>query len=137
MEHWANKYIGIPYKRRGRGMDGMDCWGLLISVMEEHGIEVPELNVSNPALMEDNETDALAKGWHRVNGDHAQALDVVRLNTMHKGRIIPFHVGVHVDHDKILHIDGFGIGSACVEERKSGGMKWRILETYRASRFMQ
>lgn len=32
-----NKYLGIPYKHRGRDMTGLDCYGLIIAVYKDFG----------------------------------------------------------------------------------------------------
>jgi len=32
---WAAQYIGIPYRKHGRGRDGCDCWGLIDLVLRE------------------------------------------------------------------------------------------------------
>ena len=39
---WVNKYIGIPYRFGGYGMDGSDCWGLVRMIQRiEYGRELP------------------------------------------------------------------------------------------------
>lgn len=32
---WVSPYVGLPYKDRGRGPDGWDCWGGVRMVMHE------------------------------------------------------------------------------------------------------
>jgi cell wall-associated NlpC family hydrolase len=38
-----NKYLGIPYKHRGRTLEGLDCYGLIISVYKDLGFELFDL----------------------------------------------------------------------------------------------
>ena len=38
---FANAVVGVPFKSRGRGRDGWDCWGLVIALYREcFGIEL-------------------------------------------------------------------------------------------------
>lgn len=44
MNHWATKYVGLPYCLGGRERDGVDCWGLVRLVYrEERGVLLPDL----------------------------------------------------------------------------------------------
>lgn len=35
--------VGVPYKVHGRGMDGMDCYGVVIEFMRRAGIDFPDV----------------------------------------------------------------------------------------------
>jgi len=37
-----NKYLGIPYLNRGRTMEALDCWGLIIAVYKDLGFALPD-----------------------------------------------------------------------------------------------
>lgn len=42
MEHWTEKYLGIPFKVQGRTLQGLDCWGLFCLIYKErYNIELP------------------------------------------------------------------------------------------------
>ncbi|MFA6635682.1 MAG: NlpC/P60 family protein [Candidatus Omnitrophota bacterium] len=34
------KYIGVPYRHGGRGMSGLDCWGLVKNVYKDLGYQL-------------------------------------------------------------------------------------------------
>ncbi len=36
----VEKYLGIPYRHRGRDLSGLDCYGLIISIFEDAGISL-------------------------------------------------------------------------------------------------
>jgi len=35
------KYLGMPYKIKGRSIDGCDCYGFVRLVLSDHGIQIP------------------------------------------------------------------------------------------------
>ena len=35
-----SKYLGIPYRHRGRGLNGFDCYGLIIAIYGDVGIRL-------------------------------------------------------------------------------------------------
>ena len=36
----VDKYLGIPYRHRGRALDGLDCWGFLKFVYADLGVRL-------------------------------------------------------------------------------------------------
>ena len=104
MEHWTDKYLNIPYKPKGRSMQGLDCWGLVQAIYSK------ELFVVLPGFLEDYDdisrsqvSTAISKNmrdWFEVEKGQEQAFDVVVLNI----RGLPTHVGVLVDPEKKLFI---------------------------------
>lgn len=40
---WPARYVGTPYRERGRDFDGFDCWGLVVhGYRDEFGVDVPD-----------------------------------------------------------------------------------------------
>ena len=39
----TEKYLGIPYRHRGRSLKGLDCWGLVVLVYKDFGIDILDL----------------------------------------------------------------------------------------------
>lgn len=43
----VNKYIGVPFVDKGRDPEtGLDCWGLIVAVLNDMGITIPDYNIS-------------------------------------------------------------------------------------------
>jgi len=42
MAHWSDDLIGLPWKEKGRGREGTDCWGLVrLAFAEKRKIGLP------------------------------------------------------------------------------------------------
>ena len=132
MDHWVNRYVGIPYIRGGRGHAGCDCWGLIQLVCRERrGIRIPDMAADRPADAEGIDEAALVEGWAEVPLHATEPFDVVRMNTLLRGRPVPFHVGIFATPDLVLHTDAFGQGRSVVEDARQGGFQWRLIKAYR------
>ena len=98
---WQNKYIGIPYKEKGRDLTGIDCWGLLRLVYsEEFDIELPSF------VSEYTENDTLSiqelvaqckEGWEVLDKPTPGCLVLFRVLGTES------HVGVAVSDTYFLH----------------------------------
>ena len=99
-----NKYIGIPFKKKGFDFDGVDCYGLVwLFYREEFGMEMPsfgaydinedpkevarQMNINIPLLIGD-QTDTPVFG------------DAV----LFRFRNIPNHMGIYVGNGRVLHV---------------------------------
>ena len=126
MPAWSRKYVGIPYKAHGRGMEGVDCYGLLKLVFQsEFGIEIPDY------LYAENFTaDAFSGGmndscWEQLVAGREQLGDVVLM--MVKGK--PFHVGMILEPVRMLHVLRTGL-SSCIERYDSPRWSNRVAGFY-------
>jgi cell wall-associated NlpC family hydrolase len=96
--------VGLPWRDRGRGSDGLDCWGLVVVAFSAGtGIRLPSYADDYQSAADHAETSALfAEGvsdWVKVDTDKAQPFDVAVFLTA--GR---FHVGLMVRRGLVLHI---------------------------------
>lgn len=127
MRHWANRFIGIPYRDKGRDWHGCDCWGLVRLIMAEiYGVHLDSytqcyataadprsgLKVVQAGVLDD---------WRCVTTP--QAGDMVVLNIASR----PWHCGVMIDAAHFIHapcLDRHGRPIAS-ELAELGGPDWK------------
>jgi hypothetical protein len=98
---WHNKYVGIPYKEKGRGLDGIDCWGLLRLVYSE------EFKINLPSFVTDyTENDTLRiqeliaqykEGWTQLEEPEEGCTVLFKILGTES------HVGIAVSNTHFLH----------------------------------
>lgn len=133
--HFAQHYIGLRFKNRGRTKDGVDCWGLVRLIYnEQFDIQLPsyedEYNSSHNITETKEAIEEHSKDWIVVepgkegNGD----VIVMRLSGY------PTHVGIVIENGKMLHIiEGT---DAVVENYHSRLWQHRIVGFFRHKEFM-
>lgn len=116
------KYLAIPYRDRGRGFDGVDCWGLV-------GLVLPELigAAPDPLLLDYASAEsprgvrhaiaAEAGRWDEVPLGHERLGDVLLL----ADRLLPSHVGIVLGDRMMLHATA--TAGVTVESYRTG--RWR------------
>jgi cell wall-associated NlpC family hydrolase len=108
---FADQYCGLPYKRRGRDREGLDCWGLVrLVLLEQAGKTFPRYDNDDP---DGWSIAGHSNAFPRVKLVDAQALDVAIMFTDLKVKAgwvsAPVHIGVFVTPKHILHINAGGI----------------------------
>lgn len=127
------RWIGIPYRDRGRAFDGCDCWGLvMLWYRHELGLVLPDYgetysssdDVTDAArAVTENAEDSI---WGQVPWDMARKGDIVVLRLMG----FPCHVGVVLAPGRMLHILR---SHASILERYDGAIyRGRLVGLYRA-----
>lgn len=107
MHEWIARYIGVPFKRHGRGPDGWDCWGLARWVEAHHyGVQLPGFDAGfSDELYRDPERLAELVNMYRPLVD-AQPVSVPEDGDLavltYRGH--PSHVGVYVGEGYLLHV---------------------------------
>ena len=126
----CSDYIGIPYKERGRGRDGLDCWGLVCLMYADMDIDVPSyLHEYITSSDIDSVATAINKNkshWRKVEAPDVG--DVLVFNIMG----FPCHVGVYVGQGDFIH--SFRGTAVCVERLNSISWSRRLSEVYRWQR---
>lgn len=126
---WANNYIGIPFKYKGRTKEGLDCWGLARLIYQnEYSITLPSLSDN----YEDSDVERIAdliaqykEGWESSN--EPSEGDVVLFRVM--GNVS--HIGVAVSKTHFIHAkEGY---DSAVEAFESPYWKKRIVGYFKYS----
>lgn len=102
------KYLGIPYQHHGRNLSGLDCYGLILRIFEDQGVELWDINEDY-----DEEwswqgrnffVENYAHGWEFV--DDYRFMDVV---CFQNGKGVVNHAGVYLGENKFIHAVKAGV----------------------------
>lgn len=125
------KYIGVPFKEKGRDISGCDCWGLVFTIYgEEYGIKLPHYLGDYSHTRQQDVLGSLipeeSKNWTEVAFGSEKEGDVIVL--VMRGQ--PMHVGFVMEPGRMLHIEE-GLEFSVVERFDT--FKWlkRIRGIYR------
>lgn len=98
---WHNKYVGIPYKEKGRDLDGVDCWGLLRLVYsEEFKINLPSFvtdYVENDTLRIQELIAQYKEGWTQLEEPEEGCTVLFKVLGTES------HVGIAISSTHFLH----------------------------------
>lgn len=96
-----NKYVGKLYVPFGRGPDAFDCWGLVMQIYKDQGIELNDYAYVSPEDIEKNEAIFNAEGatgdWH--HSKYPDSGDLVVFNIAG----YPVHVGIMINNRQFIH----------------------------------
>lgn len=104
-----NKYVGLPYRHKGRDASGVDCWGLVrLFCKQELGVELPSFN----GVYYTTDTEFVGEGANEIRKSLSDILiktedpkpgDICRFNIIG----YPIHVGIVCDARHFLHVEEF------------------------------
>lgn len=100
---------GKPFRQRGRGPDGFDCWGLVIWVRRLGGLTTPDYDIHYadvPGVAEAVDTVKAEAWFEPVTGSPA-CFDVVEFKPGESGEL---HFGVMIDRVTFLDVTDDGAG---------------------------
>lgn len=108
----ASRYVGVPFKDKGRDPSGWDCWGLLRYVGAEIGL---------------GQFPSYAEAYESANGDVGMAIDAHLGNWRRLARPragcallfrrfgVAYHVGLAVSRSDMLHVTREMTGGTTIE----------------------
>jgi cell wall-associated NlpC family hydrolase len=97
------KYLGLPFKDKGRDLTGLDCYGLASLIYKEVGIEVIDLN--DYFQLKRQLLENYYKQWEKVS--KPAFLDIVFFLN---GRGHIEHCGIMLDGLRFIHsVKGIGV----------------------------
>lgn len=107
---WAANFSEIPFREKGRTREGVDCWGLVRLVLDEHfGYDDLPDYCDAYSSKEDKEGISnavrvgLLRGWEKVETPAEGTLVILRL----VGR--PWHCALMLDSLHMIHaLEGVG-----------------------------
>ncbi len=129
--HWSNDLVGLPWRVRGRSIEGVDCWGLAWLAWRTNGIDVPSYAEDYVDEREAAEIDSLIAmkavygPWQPIDPGCEVELDLLVFRCASASS----HVGVVVGKGMMLHI--MENGESCVESYRRGRWAARVGQGYR------
>ncbi|OCC01715.1 hypothetical protein BA190_27525 [Labrys sp. WJW] len=128
MANLFDRYVGLPFRDRGRDERGYDCWGLAQLIYREQlGIELPSYVEEYTSTADRTALNALIKGerapWSPVTQEKARTFDLVLL------RERPWHIGIVVGSGLMIHMPLYQ--TSTVEPYRTGRNFIRLEGLYR------
>lgn len=126
----ARKYLGVPFRHRGRSARFLDCVGLIVIAMRDCGREIHH---DKPHYGREPHADGLREQLQKEFGEPASEMRVGDVALIAYNTEIPHHVGIIGNYlyggFSLIHADGM-VGKV-VEHRLDANWQKMILETYR------
>lgn len=102
------KYLGVPYKHKGRDSQGLDCWGLLKAVYSDLGHTLIDFDI-------DYDEDWRFKGGNLFIENYYKQWEEVSKPLLFDGVLIvnskgiAYHAGVVLSGGRLLHTCNAGV----------------------------
>lgn len=127
----CRRYLGTPFKHRGRTRNGLDCAGLIVVALQDLGQKPYDLKVYGREPHKDGLRQTVVRnlGEPLKSGVEWLPGDVVLMRFVRE----PHHLGVFGDYPGggLSLIHSFGEVGKVVEHRLDEKWKERVLEVYR------
>lgn len=100
----VNNLIGIPFKDKGRSIDGCDCMGLAIMSHKAMGQDIPDFKIDSDSDVNINSTfveQLYNNKWLKLDSPKPPCIVVFGFNPNDPEMVT--HVGTYVGDNKIIH----------------------------------
>jgi len=115
-----DRYLGIPYKHRGRNLKGLDCWGLIIHIYKSIGIKVFDLESYEKKWSKKGKNyfvENYYSDW--VPRKAPVFLDVILFRNQNN---VVNHAGIYLSYSKVLQSTVKGVIITRFDDRINGKM---------------
>ena len=96
------RYLGIPYKHRGRTLDGLDCWGLIKSIYKDFGYDLWDIEEDYDENWAWEGRDHFIENYHK-QWDKVEKPELFDVVLFKNSKDIANHGGVVLSNDKFIH----------------------------------
>jgi cell wall-associated NlpC family hydrolase len=103
-----NKYLGIPYRNHGRNIDGLDCYGLIIFIYKDFGIELFDIDADYDDDWSWDGHNLLMENVH-FDWEEIKEQEQFCIVAFENGKGIVNHAGIMLDTDRFLHCCKAGV----------------------------
>lgn len=93
-----SKYLGIPYKKKGRDRAGLDCYGLIKLISEDSGNPIPEYDTPDEQSLVYQMYNSTKELFTKLDNPEVGCYVVFSIKPNH------VHVGQMITKDKFIHI---------------------------------
>jgi len=111
------KYLGIPYQHHGRSLSGLDCYGLILEIFKDQGVELWDIHNEYDQEWswkgKDLFIENYAREWERVTD--FRFMDVVCFKN---GKNVVNHAGVYLRMGKFIHAVKAGVVVSRLTDRQ-------------------
>lgn len=108
--HIIRTFIGIPYKYKGRTMAALDCWGLLLALYDQLGVQlfdVPSIDYSDTDWSNKGGNFLAENVWRDWNDvEKPEMLDAILFKNVEG---VSRHCGVMLLENRFIHCGKHGV----------------------------
>lgn len=125
----ARKYLGVPWRHRGRTAKGLDCGGLPILAYADLGVDLPDLRAYGREPHHDGLTQAVVAALGEPVADGPREGDVC----VFRFTVNPHHVGIitTLPYGGLGLLHAYGEAGKVTEHRLDGWWLDRITSVHR------